>query len=86
MKQERLAHEFVEHIPEQLRGGVIYISMTYATAAHKCCMRLWLAAKASFPVQTFDFAVSGVTSISADLRSPSPHPSRSPSRVCNCLR
>ncbi len=32
-----LQHEFVEHIPEELADGVIYISITFATAVHKCC-------------------------------------------------
>ena len=29
--------EFVEFIPPGLKDGVIYISMTYSTASHKCC-------------------------------------------------
>lgn len=33
----RLKHEFVEYIPEKLQEGTIYVSMAYATAAHKCC-------------------------------------------------
>jgi Family of unknown function (DUF6527) len=33
---DRLRPEFVEHIPEQLEDGVIYVSMTFATAMHKC--------------------------------------------------
>jgi hypothetical protein len=33
----RLRPEFVEHVPEQLEDGVIYISMTFATALHACC-------------------------------------------------
>lgn len=32
-----LAYEFVEYIPEVLKDGVIYISVDYATASHKCC-------------------------------------------------
>lgn len=31
-----LKHEFVEYIPEQLADNTIYISIPYATAAHKC--------------------------------------------------
>lgn len=31
-----LSHEFVEFVPEQLREGVLYVSTTYATAAHRC--------------------------------------------------
>jgi len=37
MRQTRLAHQFVEFIPEQLSEGVLYISQRYRTAAHKCC-------------------------------------------------
>lgn len=32
-----LNHKFVECIPDRLEEGIIYISMLYATAAHKCC-------------------------------------------------
>jgi hypothetical protein len=32
-----IAHEFVENIPDFLKEGVIYISMPFATAIHKCC-------------------------------------------------
>ncbi len=28
--------EFVEYIPEYLKDGIIYVSMTYGTVAHKC--------------------------------------------------
>jgi hypothetical protein len=34
--QDALRHEFVEYIPDELEDGVIYVSMDYATAAHKC--------------------------------------------------
>lgn len=33
----KLTHEFVEFLPEKLQEGVLYISIAYATAAHKCC-------------------------------------------------
>ena len=32
-----LEHEFVEFIPQSLKEGTLYISMPYATVAHKCC-------------------------------------------------
>jgi hypothetical protein len=32
-----LRHEFVEFIPEVLEVGIIYVSIKYATAVHKCC-------------------------------------------------
>jgi hypothetical protein len=31
-----LQHKFVELIPELLEGGILYISLTYCTAIHKC--------------------------------------------------
>jgi Family of unknown function (DUF6527) len=37
MKRERLTHEFVESFPEELEEGTLYVSMPYATVAHKCC-------------------------------------------------
>lgn len=36
MKQHALRHEFVEFLPEHLDEGTLYISMQYATTAHKC--------------------------------------------------
>ena len=36
MKAIRLAPQFVEAIPENLEFGVLYVSMTYATAIHQC--------------------------------------------------
>jgi len=32
-----LTHEFVEYIPNDMKDGTIYVSMVFATAAHKCC-------------------------------------------------
>lgn len=32
-----LTHEFVEFIPDELEEGVLYISIGFATVAHKCC-------------------------------------------------
>jgi hypothetical protein len=37
MRHTCLEHRFVEYIPEHLDSGVIYISMEYAIAAHRCC-------------------------------------------------
>lgn len=38
MKQEiELIPEFVESVPPELKDGIIYISMIYGTAIHKCC-------------------------------------------------
>jgi hypothetical protein len=32
-----LIHEFVEYIPRELEDGKLYVSIAFATAAHKCC-------------------------------------------------
>jgi len=32
-----LVHKFVEYIPNDLKDGTIYVSITFATAIHKCC-------------------------------------------------
>jgi hypothetical protein len=38
MKREMiLTHEFVEYIPSDLKDGTIYVSVAFATVAHKCC-------------------------------------------------
>jgi hypothetical protein len=38
MKREiALKHEFVEFIPDKLDDGMVYVSIPYATVAHKCC-------------------------------------------------
>ena len=38
MKKSRtIAVEFVDLIPGALRDGTLYVSMSYATAVHKCC-------------------------------------------------
>lgn len=36
-RQTRLRHEFVEAVPEELEDGVLYVSMLFATAVHRCC-------------------------------------------------
>jgi Family of unknown function (DUF6527) len=35
-RRETIRHEFVETIPDQLQEGVLYISIPYATALHRC--------------------------------------------------
>lgn len=38
MKQQTvLTHKFVDFIPDDLKEGVIYVCVQYATLAHKCC-------------------------------------------------
>lgn len=36
MKIEKFTYEFVEFVPENLKDGVLYVSISYATALHKC--------------------------------------------------
>jgi hypothetical protein len=36
-REMTLKHEFVEYIPSDLKEGTIYISISFATAVHKCC-------------------------------------------------
>lgn len=37
MRHFHLEHRFVQHIPDILEPGVLYVSMEYGTAAHSCC-------------------------------------------------
>jgi Family of unknown function (DUF6527) len=37
MKQNRLQHEFVDFIPDKMRAGILYVSMSYGTVTHLCC-------------------------------------------------
>ena len=34
---DRLDHEFVHYIPGDLIDGVLYVSIPFATAVHRCC-------------------------------------------------
>lgn len=36
MKTSRFEHRFVDHFPEQLESGVLYVSMSFASVAHAC--------------------------------------------------
>jgi hypothetical protein len=35
-RRTRITHEFVEFIPKELEEGVLYVSIPYSTAVHKC--------------------------------------------------
>jgi hypothetical protein len=37
IKTKQLRHRFVETMPDSIEPGVLYVSMEYATAAHRCC-------------------------------------------------
>jgi hypothetical protein len=32
-----VVHTFVEHVPDKLGDGVVYVSIHFATVIHKCC-------------------------------------------------
>ena len=34
---DRLEHRFVKFIPDELEGGILYVSMDYKTVTHRCC-------------------------------------------------
>jgi hypothetical protein len=36
-RQASLKHTFVEFIPDKLEPGTLYVSIAFATVAHKCC-------------------------------------------------
>lgn len=36
-RRANLIPEFVEFMPKELREGVLYVSMVYSTATHRCC-------------------------------------------------
>lgn len=33
----KITHKFVKNIPQELEDKIVYISMEYSTAIHKCC-------------------------------------------------
>ena len=37
IKIKHLRHRFVELVPDVVEPGILYVSMEYATAAHRCC-------------------------------------------------
>lgn len=37
MKQRRMTHHFVEEVPDAIREGILYVSIPFATAIHRCC-------------------------------------------------
>lgn len=36
MKKKKISHKFVKFIPEEIEDGILYISIPYGTATHKC--------------------------------------------------
>jgi hypothetical protein len=37
IRRSTLTHEFVEHVPDVLVDGTVYVSVRFATAVHLCC-------------------------------------------------
>lgn len=37
LRHRSLDHRFVQHLPDALDPGVLYVSMEYGTASHSCC-------------------------------------------------
>jgi hypothetical protein len=37
IRTKQLRHRFVETMPDSIEPGFLYVSMEYATAAHRCC-------------------------------------------------
>ena len=37
MQYRKLEHCFVDHFPDALEGGILYVSLEYGSAAHSCC-------------------------------------------------
>jgi hypothetical protein len=36
-RRRTIRHEFVEYVPEALDEGVLYVSISFRTAVHRCC-------------------------------------------------
>ena len=37
IRHHRLEPRFVQHLPDQLMPGILYVSMEYGTVGHSCC-------------------------------------------------
>lgn len=56
---DHLRHEFVENIPETVDEGVLYISMRYTTAIHKCCCGCGLEVPTPFDPACWQMSFDG---------------------------
>ena len=36
-RRQAMTHRFVEYVPDELEDGVLYVSIPFATASHRCC-------------------------------------------------
>jgi len=37
VKRQAVTHQFVDFIPDELEDDVVYVTIEYATAVHRCC-------------------------------------------------
>ncbi len=37
MRYQALEHRFIDHFPDKLEGGILYVSIGYGSVAHSCC-------------------------------------------------
>lgn len=56
-----IKHEFVEFIPGQIEEGVLYVSMEYATAVHKCFCGCGMKVVTPFDPTDWEITFDGVT-------------------------
>lgn len=36
-RRQAMTHRFVEYVPDELEDGMLYVSIPFATASHRCC-------------------------------------------------
>ena len=56
-----IKHEFVEFIPGQIEEGVLYVSMEYATAVHKCFCGCGMKVVTPFDPTDWEITFDGVS-------------------------
>lgn len=61
MRLRSIKHEFVEFIPEKIEEGILYISMQYATATHKCFCGCGMKVVTPFDPTDWQITFDGVT-------------------------
>lgn len=61
MMLNSIKHEFVEFIPEQIEERVLYVSIEYATAVHKCFCGCGMKVVTPFDPTDWKITFDGVT-------------------------
>lgn len=36
-RRQAMTHRFVEYVPDEIEDGMLYVSIPFATASHRCC-------------------------------------------------